>query len=367
MNTSNSHKRIYFLDAMRGVLMTLGIILHSANVFSESPWAIQNIQTSVFFSDLVSFIHLFRMPAFFIVSGFFCHMTLSRYGHNLFINVRIPRIVIPLAITAISLNSIQNWLLMEYQGVTFNLLTADYWLQGKWVSHLWFLNCLVYYFLIASILYAYFSKFLQKLGSLICRLILNSKGLYLFVLPLLSLAFVKISYLVPEPPNHIYDLSISESIRYSIYFVFGVLAGFRRELLWELMQPNWTKLVGILLISAVFLNIPADQSSLTYLFDLYANALYPWLLCFSCFFIFYKYFNTRSGFFSYLSGASYTIYLFHHLFVILYGLILVNIKLGIFLKFTILVTSTFFTTALIHQYLILKLPVLLYLFNGKRG
>ena len=367
MNNSNGHERIYFLDAMRGVLMTLGIILHSANVFSDSPWAIQNMETSEFFSSLVSFIHLFRMPAFFIVSGFFCHMTLSRYGHNLFVNVRIPRIVIPLVITAISLNSIQNWLLIEHQGAAFSLLTADYWLQGKWVSHLWFLNCLVYYFLIASILYAYFSNPLQKLGSLICSLILHSKSLYLFVLPLLSLAFVKISYLVPEVPNHIYDLSISESIRYSVYFIFGVLVGFRRELLWELMQPNWVKLVGVLFITAAFLKIPADQNSLIYLFNLYANALFPWILCFLCFFMFYKFFNTRSAFFSYLSGASYTIYLFHHLFVILYGLVLVNIELDIFLKFTTLVISTFITTALIHQYLILKSPILLYLFNGKRG
>jgi len=367
MNSTISQERIYFLDAMRSILMTLGIILHSANVFSESQWAIQNLQTSEFFSSLISFIHRFRMPAFFIVSGFFCHMTLSRYGHRLFINVRIPRILVPLAITAISLNSIQNWLLMEYQEAALNLLTMDYWLQGKWLSHLWFLNCLVYYFLIASILYAYSSKFLHKIGSLTSTFIIRSKGLYLFSLPLFSLLLVKISYLVPDPPNHIYDLSISEFIKYSVYFVFGVLAGFRRELLWELMQPNRVKIVGVLILSAVFLYLPTEQSSLCHLFNLYIYALFPWLLCFLCFFIFYKYFNTKSAFFSYLSEASYTIYLFHHLFVILYGIILINTELNIYLKFIILVIATFSTTALIHRYLILKSPVLRYLFNGKRG
>ncbi len=365
MNPPTSQERIYFLDAMRSTLMTLGIILHSANVFSESQWAIQNMQTSAFFSSLVSFIHLFRMPAFFIVSGFFCHMTLKRYGHRLFINIRLPRILIPLAITAISLNSIQNWLLMGYQGTALNLLSIDYWLQGGWVSHLWFLNCLVYYFLVASILYAYTPNFIAKMGRFAFTIINRSKGLYLLAFPLLSLLLLKISYLVPEPPNNIYNLSISESIRYSLFFVFGALIGYRRELLWNLMRPNTVMICGALLLASS-LYMTTEPGSTAYLYRVYINALLPWLMCFLCFFFFYKYFNSESVFFTYLSEASYTIYLFHHLFVIFYGIILINTDLNVFLKFIILITATFTTTALIHQYLILKSPVLRYLYNGKR-
>ena len=74
MSNVVNDERLHYLDAMRSILMILGIVLHSANVFSDSDWAIQNIDTSVYFSYLVEVIHLFRMPAFFIVSGFFCHI-----------------------------------------------------------------------------------------------------------------------------------------------------------------------------------------------------------------------------------------------------------------------------------------------------
>jgi glucan biosynthesis protein C len=367
MNIVAHKERIYFLDAMRSILMTLGIVLHSANVFSDSPWAIQNIQTSEFFSSLVLFIHQFRMPAFFIVSGFFCHMTLSKYGHRQFMNVRIPRILIPLVITAISINSIQNGLLVEYQEASLGLLTIDYWLQGKWVSHLWFLNCLIYYFLFAAILYSYFPRILYKLGYFVSSFVTHSKGLYLFILPVFSLLLLKISYLVPQPPYDIYDLSIAESIKYSIFFLFGILVNFRRDLLWELMRPSIVKITGVLIFLVVFLLIPTESSGIFYLFNLYVKALIPWVLCSLCFWIFHKYFNKRSTFFSYLSEASYTIYLFHHLFVILYGIILINLDLNLFLKFIILVIATFSTTVFIHNQLIIKLPIFRYLFNGKRG
>ncbi|MFT6260410.1 MAG: glucan biosynthesis protein C [Bermanella sp.] len=367
MRIAAQQERIYFLDAMRSILMTLGIVLHSANVFSDGPWAIQNIHTSELFTDLVLFIHQFRMPAFFIVSGFFCHMTLSKYGHKRFLKVRIPRIIIPLIITAISLNSVQNWLLIEYQEAAFSLLTIDYWLQGIWVSHLWFLNCLVYYFITASVLYANFSSFFHKIGCHASNFITNSKGLYLFALPLLSLIFIKISYLAPELPNNVYAPSVSEAIRYSIYFIFGILIGFRRELLWEIMRPSTVKISGVILLLAIFICLPSQQKIFLNVYSLYIKYLISWVLCFLCFLFFYKYFNKKSTFFSYLSEASYTIYLFHHLFVIFYGLILINLELNIFFKFTILVIATFSTTTLIHQYIILKFPIFRFLFNGKRG
>ncbi len=365
MTSRSTQDRIYFLDAMRSVLMTLGVILHSANVFSDTTWAIQNTETSELFAHFVTFIHYFRMPAFFIVSGFFCHMTISRYGYKKFLSVRIPRIVIPLVVTAITLNTLQNMFVMNDQTGQFSLFDIHYWLEGKWVSHLWFLNCLIYYFLAAALLHAYLPNILPKSARLLSATIIRSNGYYLLVFPLLSILFIKISYITTILPENYYDFSVSDSIKFSIYFIFGALLSFNRKILQEFIKPKISCTFIIILICLSLLAY--SQVNDSKFVEFYINNLITWILCLVCFYLFQKFFNKESPFFNYFSGASYTIYLFHHFFVIFYGLILISLDLNIIIKFIFLITFTFITTTLIHHYLILRIPVMRYLFNGKRG
>jgi len=347
--------------------MTLGIVLHSANVFTDTQWAIQNNQTSEFFSYLVDLIHAFRMPAFFIVSGFFCHMTLSRYGSKLFLSTRIPRILIPLLVVAISLNTLQNWILSDYHETDFTIFTIEYWLQGKWISHLWFLNCLIYYFFTAALLHTFIPKTLTYSSDLLSRLMLSSNGLYLFIAPVVTLIFLKVSYQIPEFPFNAYNLCIAESIKYAPFFIFGSLLGYNRNLMHDFIKTKaiFTIITALFFIAYIF--IPTDKTSTHYIFDLYIHSLIPWILCVLCFKFFNRFFNKESGFFSYLSEASYTIYLFHQFFVIAYGIVLINTELNIILKFIILISTTFISTHIIHKYFILKFDTARYMFNGKKN
>ncbi|TWT61598.1 hypothetical protein [Rubinisphaera italica] len=63
--------RIHYIDAMRGVMMALGIVLHSANVFCvNNTWEVHAPTTHWVFDVLSKCIHLFRMPVFFITAVF---------------------------------------------------------------------------------------------------------------------------------------------------------------------------------------------------------------------------------------------------------------------------------------------------------
>src|SRR5688572_24940770 len=104
--------RIYFMDPLRGILMALGVVLHSAQVINpDYTWLIHSPQTSAVVAPLVSLIHLFRMPAFYIVSGFFAYITVKRYPPSQFLKLRTEKILIPFVVTAITLNSFQAWIL----------------------------------------------------------------------------------------------------------------------------------------------------------------------------------------------------------------------------------------------------------------
>ena len=66
------NRRYYALDALRGIMMMLGILLHAAMFYlAAPPWpAPMDPSTSLAFDALVHFIHSFRMPLFFVMAGF---------------------------------------------------------------------------------------------------------------------------------------------------------------------------------------------------------------------------------------------------------------------------------------------------------
>ena len=76
--------------------MLLGIVLHaSLPYFSriggfESVWPADDDQSVLLFL-LFDFIHAWRMPAFFLLAGFFAHLVLARRSTSVFILDRLNR------------------------------------------------------------------------------------------------------------------------------------------------------------------------------------------------------------------------------------------------------------------------------------
>jgi glucan biosynthesis protein C len=362
MTNKPAQNHLPYMDAARGVLMSLGVILHAANVFSDTDWAIQNQQTSIFFTYMLEFIHLFRMPAFFIVSGFFCHMSLQRYGNTIFIKKRVPRILVPMLATALVLNTLQNLLISHYHQQAISLLDPSYWLSGTWVSHLWFLHCILFYFITSVLLYKFAHRPLVYLANLFSQIMEKSKGAYLLLLPMGSLIVLKISYAVPVTDYYLF--SLGEAISFCLFFAFGALLNYRRKLITIFIKPNPFILIIVCMIVLANTFIADPNHAASHAFDLYVTNLLSWVLCLSCFYIFFTLFSRPSASLKYLAAASYSVYLFHHLFIIAYGILLINLELNLVVKFIMLITLTYISTLIIHNFLILKIPALHYLFNG---
>ncbi|CAD78961.1 similar to glucans biosynthesis protein mdoC-putative transmembrane protein [Rhodopirellula baltica SH 1] len=93
--------RRHDLDALRGIAMLLGIFLHAAIAYSPDAgrgWPIQDSQSSQITSLFIAMVHGFRMPLFFLLSGFFTMMLYRRRGMSKLIEHRILRIAIPFVI-----------------------------------------------------------------------------------------------------------------------------------------------------------------------------------------------------------------------------------------------------------------------------
>ena len=91
--------------------MLLGVVLHAMLAFLPGIWPVQDIRQDENLTLIVSAIHGFRMPLFFLLSGFFTAMLWRRRGLKALLAHRFKRIFLPLALGMVSIIPI-TWLVI---------------------------------------------------------------------------------------------------------------------------------------------------------------------------------------------------------------------------------------------------------------
>ena len=78
--------------------MLLGVALHAALSFVPFPWPVFDVERSDALVVLIGVVHGFRMPLFFLLSGYFTMLVCSRRGLTSLLEQRFLRIFLPLVI-----------------------------------------------------------------------------------------------------------------------------------------------------------------------------------------------------------------------------------------------------------------------------
>lgn len=93
-------QRWHGLDAVRGLALVAGVILHAAMAFLPGPqvWLIADATRSTTLSVAFFAIHMARMTLFFVLAGFFARLVMERGGWRAFVRNRALRIALPLVI-----------------------------------------------------------------------------------------------------------------------------------------------------------------------------------------------------------------------------------------------------------------------------
>jgi peptidoglycan/LPS O-acetylase OafA/YrhL len=86
------------LDALRGFAIVLGIVLHASLAFYQAPWPVHDTRPSGLLGLVYLAIHGFRMPLFFLLSGYFTMLVYQRRGLGSLLRQRLARIVVPLVL-----------------------------------------------------------------------------------------------------------------------------------------------------------------------------------------------------------------------------------------------------------------------------
>lgn len=271
--------RHHGLDFVRASMMLLGVVLHTALCFQETPgaWIYQDPNTTPIAGLLVVAIHVFRMPVFFAIAGFFGAMLLARRGFAAFASHRFNRIAVPLAVGWFVLFPMFSWAISFAWTNAGAESVASAFTRMPWLAnfadagpmHLWFLADLLWFCAAAAML-----TWLGRLSPPLASAVRGTAGsiaigrLRRFRLPILVAGAFLLMLPMKGP-----GIDTSESWRpdwsimalYGFYFAIGWLAYAVPGVVASLERRCWLRLAAGVL--ALLLATAATIACYVVLFD----------------------------------------------------------------------------------------------------
>lgn len=328
-------KRYHSLDALRATMMLLGIVLHIVASYRISPldagWPLRSADSHKSLDFLLLWIHSFRMPAFFVVSGFFAGLLIEKRELRGFLKNRIDRIfkpflvfwvpIFPLVLlgffysyhlTTGAAQSFLDILGLFFSGQAFSLMPLKIVQQPNTV-HLWFLNFLLWFCGILAVSVIFLKKWpVNEKWEKLWKSLGNFKFWPIWFI--LTGAFACLT------PKGVLHTSIgflpdpTVFLPYFCYFLFGYLLWFNRISL-GFTAKHW-HLYLLLSFVAFFgllksLDLLMTGSPWGVPLSAFTNALTAWLLVVASFGLFTRFFDKESPIGKYLMDSSYFVYLIH--------------------------------------------------------
>lgn len=288
--------RYHELDALRAVAMLLGIVLHAFLFLIPQAWPIQHPDPpGEIYWNALNAIHGFRMPVFFLLSGFFTAMLWERRGLRQLALHRGKRIALPLALCCVTVIPVNTW---AFMGSEFSFaFWPFYWSYG--FHHLWFLWILLW--LCAAFLV------LARLGVQF-----SQPALWWLLVPLVMAPQLLMHDFIIGPDTS--DGLVSQPLvvaYYACFFFFGAFF-YRRRFA---MRRWWSLalLPAVLLVfpAALMLLFASAESAWLGAVSGIVQVGYAWLMCFGLIGFFRLIASRERPWVRYVSDSSYWLYLWH--------------------------------------------------------
>ena len=360
--------RQHHLDALRSILMILGVFLHGSYVYAEGrDWIFKDGDSSRLLQGINEAIHFFRIPCFFILSGFFARMLIERQGGMPFLKMRMKRLALPLLSTAVLFNSMQAYLLHGSRtgawhpaDFLFSGAYAGFWASGEWIGHLWFLVYALAFSAAAAAMPVRLSDLSRPWKAL------RKAGRFLFLLPLVQVAFFAAAGFLPFLYRHWGGLSPYGLLTYCPFFAFGLLVFLSPRIREEFHRVRAWQVIAVPAAVGLEYGLSAFGGALwARAASWYLDFFLVWFCCVLLFAGARLLLNRPSRTFAYLSEASYSIYLFHHLFVVALAILLAGRHWPVLSKFAVVVGASLAISLGLHHFLVMRVRVLRLLFMGK--
>ena len=366
VRTVASGERLHALDAARGGMLLLGIVFHATVSFLPSRlplWIVMDNQRSLTLAVLFHTVHIFRMTAFFLLAGFFAHMSFHKKGLRAFVADRLKRIALPLVVA---------WPILFASIVAVSIWGAMVMAHGKPLpakaptypgfpafplTHLWFLYVLLLLYA-ATLLLRGFVAIIDRRGSLraaadrvVRGLVENPLGLIVLAAPTsLTLFFTPpwLAWFGIATPDMSLVPNAGAAVGFFTAFGFGWLLH-RQVGLLEVWRRRWflNLVVSVALTAAGFAITgiapvvrPAPQDATTALYAA-VFTLSVWTWSFAVIGMAMRFLSGYSAARRYVADASYWLYLVHVPLVMALQVMVSQLAWPWWAKFAVILGVTF--------------------------
>jgi peptidoglycan/LPS O-acetylase OafA/YrhL len=387
LDNKQSRVRYHYLDNLRALAMFVGVIFHAALAYSpllQNLWFTSGTDTSPVIDYFSFFTHLFRMPVFFLISGFFAIMMIQKKGLGGFLKNRVLRILLPFIIffplLAIVIMSAIGWALDNVESLSPMLQFVKVMSNNPdapppplTTMHLWFLFNLFLFVLVTALLFKlnfFKSKIFENLSSI---------KFFLIVLPLLMVPAM-ISQSVPHPaPEKFYPELWSFGF-YGLFFILGCMIFLKQSLLDELSAyKNFLLIISILAYSLFYYALPTtisfeaiiasaggiELSWAQFMMAVLESYIAVFMTLY-CLIIGKQLLDRQNKVLRLISDSSYWVYLIHLPILLMIQFYLADVEVGMWIKFVISTIVTFIIGLLSYIFLVKQTPVG-WLLNGRKN
>ena len=372
------NERVYALDALRGIMMLLGLVLHAASSYSSKSewgtWRSKDPDNNFPFLVLVEYIHAFRMPVFFVAAGFFGALLFYKKGPKALLKNRWQRIVLPfIAGVLIIWPLVQTAFIFSiaaFKGVANPY--SEVWQSIKSLgfipfkmTHLWFLYFLALLALASYLLAMLFNKRTSFTVAFNNVTLVVLKNLWVRIVALAICYFLMLVWM--GTAGIITSLTwIPNFIVLLLYFIFFGLGWmiFKTDSLQYLKTNSIAQLIAATLLFLAADFIPWQNSGWEYTVKQLLTALSGTLFIFGFIAFFLTYFHSYSKRLSYLMEASYWVYIIHLPIIAFIPGLMAGSGIHVFLKFVITLTVTSVICIITYKYFVRGTFIGMFL-NGK--
>ena len=377
---STLNQRLYFMDNLRALAMMAGVVFHASlahSIMLQHIWPSANAERSTIVDVLAWFPHIFRMPVFFLIAGFFAALIVNKRGTGGLLKNRALRILLPLVIFlplcmwAVIASLMHAAGTVEHKSAVLGMVAYAMANPGlpsppPTTMHLWFLYNLVFFYILTWACY-FFD------GSLIRNFFMQLKPLIFVAVFSLLLFPALISQGAPFPAPDSFLPQLWSFGFFGVFFMMGYWIYSEPGFI-DKFQPHWRLLLtlSIVLYAVFYWFIPKEVSLVPAPVVMWkkvtitaCESIISVAMTLVCLLLGKTYLNSRNRLMRILSDSSYWIYLIHVplLFVIQYQLMdkswNLMTKLGVALGMTLAI-------GLASYVVLVRWTPIGWMLNGKR-
>lgn len=363
MNSMSERK--YYIDWIRVLAFFLLIFFHCTMPFVIFGWEVKNKETSMDLSRLIWWMHQWRLPLLFFISGVGIHFSLNKRSVISFAGERFVRLFIPLLFAMFFTIPLQVYFERLQEGKISESYANFYPTVWNFIpypegtltwSHMWFVVYLFVYCLLLLPVFALFKiKALKKIKEKIAGFFSHVLTAFTLFIPFTFYYFnLYIKY--PEQQSLLDDWFL---FLFSLTLVFyGYMLGGSNKF-WSTCERFRIYFFFAAIICIIYLfygywwqmNLPKEQNTSLYVYGI-VNSIHVWAWILAALGFAKKHLNFSNKFLKYATQAVYPFYILHQTLIVAFGYYVVQWHLPISIKLATLIILTFSSLILIYQFVI---------------